>query len=305
MMKGAQNLARSKNSLDKLKDKRYRGAKEFLAAILRETGTEISLSKLEQYKKYKLLPPPQVVNDEEIYGEEHLERVKTIEHLRSKYGMSLKDISSILSMVASFGEQEIVTPGESSKEISRKEQIIQNASVIFEAKGYDRTTIDDIAQAAGIAKGTFYIYFNNKEELLLEVIKKLINQTIESIEAKSTGEKDFFKRIIIKGIEFVNLYLSKRDLLFVLIGQTVGNPRLARQLEEIHLNLVGPVIDDLRFGIRKGQVRPLNDLKTIAYGMIGMGMMIAYRLSLDQNADFQKAIEEVDSFIKAALAKSP
>ncbi len=299
-------MARNRSNSNKPEEELfYRGTKEFIDALYKEAGIKLTLARLEQYKRYNLLPLPEIIRGEEVYRKEHLKRIRTIEHLRYKYGMSLKDISSILSLVASFSEQKPGELGETVKEISRKEQIIQSASVIFEAKGYDRTTIDDIAQAAGIAKGTFYIYFNNKEELLLEVIKKLVDQTIESIEAKSSGEKDFFQRIIIKGIEFINLYLSKRDLLFVLIGQTVGNPRLARQLEEIHLSLVGPIIDDLRFGIKKEQVRPLDDLKTIAYALIGMGMMIAYRLSLDQNADFHKAIKEVDAFLRAALAKKP
>ena len=54
----------------------------------------------------------------------------------------------------------------------RKNEIIDTASHIFAQKGYDKTSVNDILNAIGIAKGTFYHYFKSKEEVLDAVITK-------------------------------------------------------------------------------------------------------------------------------------
>ncbi len=53
-----------------------------------------------------------------------------------------------------------------------KEKIIENALRIFAQEGFFKTTVDDIAQAAGIAKGTLYLYFKDKASLYVSVIEE-------------------------------------------------------------------------------------------------------------------------------------
>ena len=48
-----------------------------------------------------------------------------------------------------------------------KEKIIHSAMENFAKNGFDRTRMEDIAGAAGLAKGTLYLYFKNKEDTLL------------------------------------------------------------------------------------------------------------------------------------------
>ena len=51
-------------------------------------------------------------------------------------------------------------------EAARREQILQAARAAFARKGYERTTIKDIASEAGLAPGTLYLYFDNKRDIL-------------------------------------------------------------------------------------------------------------------------------------------
>jgi AcrR family transcriptional regulator len=282
----------------------FSGMEGLRRAYEKETGDEILISKIARYQKNRLLPPAETNGKEEIYNIQHLERLKMIEHLRSKYGMPVKDIAGIIGVVElAPGQEPVVETEAREREVSRREQIIRNASQIFEAKGFNGTTIDDIVQATGIAKGTFYIYFRNKEELLLEVIRKLVDETLEEIETKLGEEKDFFKRLLIKGSEFTDLYLQKSDLFNVLIGQTVGNPPLAQQLRDIYRLMAGPVIEDLRIGMEMGQLFQIDDIDTVAYCLVGMGQMVAYGLSLDSSYDPRKAIPTVYTLIRRALYK--
>jgi TetR/AcrR family fatty acid metabolism transcriptional regulator len=55
----------------------------------------------------------------------------------------------------------------------RRTQILDAASRVFSERGYHRTTVRDVARAAGIADGTIYLYFSSKQELLLALIARL------------------------------------------------------------------------------------------------------------------------------------
>lgn len=60
----------------------------------------------------------------------------------------------------------------------RKNEIINTAEKLFINKGYSKTTVNDILQQIGIAKGTFYYYFKSKEEVMDAVIMKIVNSDV-------------------------------------------------------------------------------------------------------------------------------
>ncbi|WP_128546424.1 TetR/AcrR family transcriptional regulator [Larkinella soli] len=52
-----------------------------------------------------------------------------------------------------------------------REEILQKAMRVFKRQGYHRTTMDDLARACGLLKGSFYHYFSSKEVLMKEVLR--------------------------------------------------------------------------------------------------------------------------------------
>ena len=56
---------------------------------------------------------------------------------------------------------------------NRAEQIIKTAEQLFHERGYDATSMDDLAQAVGILKGSLYYYVNSKEDLLFRIVEKV------------------------------------------------------------------------------------------------------------------------------------
>ncbi len=272
--------------------------KELARLYLEATHKKISPSTIVKYDDSGLLPAP-ATTDDAAPKRERVERLELLEAMREKYGMELADMASLLA--AGGGGEARETARESSDEASRRKPILRNAARLFSEKGYRGTTVDDIVQATGIAKGTFYIYFKSKEDLLIEVIKNLIADTVLEIEANIAGEKDFITRMMIKGQTFTRLYAENRDLFSVLIGETVGNPRLLHQLDEVYSALVDPVRDDLRVGVEKLGVREYGDLDTVAYALIGMSQMIGFRLSEGVNVDLNQALETLAFFLRRAL----
>ncbi|RJP26655.1 MAG: TetR family transcriptional regulator [Actinobacteria bacterium] len=267
-----------------------------------DTGSALTRSQVNRYLKEGLLPQPE---EGETFNENHLERLRMIEHLRSRYGISLRDISGLFGVIVGAAPGEVAEePEEERQAVDRGERIIANATELFAAKGYHGTTIDEIVQATGIAKGTFYIYFDSKEELLVEVIKRLIDNTLEKIdsELEKKEEKDFITRLETKGQEMLDLYLKRSELLYMLLGETVGNPRLMEQSREVYARLAARVEEDLREGIETGDIYPFADLKTISYALVGMGQSIAVLLSGDGEAQMEKTWRSMHEFIRRAFS---
>ena len=67
----------------------------------------------------------------------------------------------------------------------RKNEILDTAEELFARKGYEKTTIKDILETNMIAKGTFYYYFQSKEELMDAVVGRFIERGVEQARAIS------------------------------------------------------------------------------------------------------------------------
>ncbi|RWR15256.1 TetR/AcrR family transcriptional regulator [Siminovitchia fortis] len=65
----------------------------------------------------------------------------------------------------------------------RKTEILNAAEMLFTAKGYSETTVNDILREVGIAKGTFYYYFQSKEEVMDAIVQRFIDKGVEAAKA--------------------------------------------------------------------------------------------------------------------------
>jgi AcrR family transcriptional regulator len=62
-----------------------------------------------------------------------------------------------------------------------KEKIVQAAIHLFEERGYEKTTSNEIAAAAGVSVGSFYVYFTDKRQLLLNIFDRLADELYKNI----------------------------------------------------------------------------------------------------------------------------
>lgn len=92
-----------------------------------------------------------------------------------------------------------------SKEYNeRRNGILDAAGRLFSAKGYNKCTVKDILDVVGIAKGTFYYYFNSKEEVLDAIIERVTEiVAMRAEEAASNPE-------LLPVMKMLNIILSMR-----------------------------------------------------------------------------------------------
>ncbi len=70
----------------------------------------------------------------------------------------------------------------------RRREIVDAALRLFATKGYSATTVNDILEAVGIAKGTFYHHFTSKEEVMRAVVLQIVDRSTERAEAVAGDE---------------------------------------------------------------------------------------------------------------------
>ena len=78
----------------------------------------------------------------------------------------------------------------------RKQELLQIAYRLFVSRGYENTSVDEIIEEAGIAKGTYYYYFESKEQMLEEVIGMMIDREAEGARAVLDADIPIPQKII-------------------------------------------------------------------------------------------------------------
>src|ERR1700687_1631722 len=111
----------------------------------------------------------------------------------------------------------------------RREAITAAALEEFSARGFAATRLDDVARRAGVAKGTIYLYFRDKESLFQELVRTMVNPLVGAI--TTAPLRDVPIRAVVEMIVdvFINEILSTRrkDVLRLIISEGPRFPKLA------------------------------------------------------------------------------
>ena len=88
-------------------------------------------------------------------------------------------------------------------ESAKRRQIVEGARAMFLAQGFDAASMNDIARAAGVSKGTLYVYFKNKEELFEAIIEHECEAQAEGIFELDHGDHDVEAVLTRLGVAYV------------------------------------------------------------------------------------------------------
>jgi AcrR family transcriptional regulator len=61
---------------------------------------------------------------------------------------------------------------QTAEDSAKRRQIVQGARAVFLERGFDAASMSDIARAAGVSKGTLYVYFADKEQLFEAIVRE-------------------------------------------------------------------------------------------------------------------------------------
>jgi len=183
---------------------------------------------------------------------------------------------------------------------ARRQALIEAAVAVFSAKGVSAASVDDIVRAAGVAKGTFYLYFATKDDAVNAVATSMVEGVADRIGAVATDpSRSPVERLLAfgSGVREVGDEPYERDLIEVfhrpenrVLHDRIGERALARLTPAM-----ATIIAD---GIELGQFRRQDPLRGAAYVMACFGALHDVVGAPD---DVTSAVDELNVFVLSAL----
>jgi AcrR family transcriptional regulator len=170
---------------------------------------------------------------------------------------------------------------------SRRAAVLAVARRIFADKGYHATSIDDLIEAAGIARGTFYLYFESKRAIFDELLDGLL-ETIQSLVHRidvGEGAPPPVDQMdgIVDGV--LDALSANRELARILLREAVGiDADFDRKLSDFYGRLRGMIASAITTGQKMGLVRAC-DAELVAHCILGLVKEVVHWTLIEKNAD--------------------
>lgn len=97
---------------------------------------------------------------------------------------------------------------------------MESAERLFSSNGYRNTTIKDITSGAGLAVGSFYLYFESKKQLYIYIMKRFSMQMQEYLDSRCAGVEDVIEKQVSYIVEFVR-YAQQNPACYNLIFESI------------------------------------------------------------------------------------
>jgi len=145
---------------------------------------------------------------------------------------------------------------------------------VFAEKGFHGASVSDVIARAGVARGTFYLYFDGKREVfdaVLDGILARLRGQIRPVLLPASRDDAVVLTQLRGNVErVVGLLMGNRGLVRLLVNEAAGLDSPVRvRLEEFHRALGGWMAESLEEGQRFHIVRP-GDTQVMAHGLLGM-----------------------------------
>ncbi len=257
----------------------------------------ISSSTVYDYLRSGLLQQPfKKSPTKSFYTNDHLERLNEIREFREQ-GISISDLKKYYNRIKKEPDAPDVYE-------TVRIEIIDKALELFSKYHYDNTKISDITKELNIGSGTFYRYFDSKEELFLGCLERLPVVLVPT-DAWHEVEKeiDFILRLKKRGYAMLNAFPSYIGILnYAKQALGGGDSNLAGKAAECIKKLIAPLKKDIETAIAQGRVRKDVDVEMCAYLLLGINETFGYRTLIEPDYSVEYGFGVIEDFINHALA---
>jgi AcrR family transcriptional regulator len=193
----------------------------------------------------------------------------------------------------------IVKDRTSRREV-RRQELVEAAAAVFSAKGVSATSVDDIVRAAGVAKGTFYLYFATKTDAVNAVAARMVERVAERIEAVAADPaRSPIERLLAFGAEVRQVGDQPYERELIEVFHRPENQALHDRIGEQALVRLAPAMAAIiTAGIEAGAFRAQDALRAATFVMACFGSL--HDIVIDP-AEVPDAIREVDAFVLRGL----
>jgi AcrR family transcriptional regulator len=175
----------------------------------------------------------------------------------------------------------------------RRKAILDAAMALFDRQGYASTTVDDVAAAAGISKGSVYNYFESKQDLFTQLFNQAILQDEADVDALLAGPMpagrklcmmlDYWYRGVARDLRIGRLTLE----FWAAAARDTRSGALAENLHAAYERWLGRISRIIQQGLDRGEVDPAAvpaDHATLFLGLLH-GLMLHVILGIGSPVD--------------------
>jgi AcrR family transcriptional regulator len=188
---------------------------------------------------------------------------------------------------------------------ARRAQVLRHAKRIFARKGYHRTNVADIIARARIARGTFYLYFQNKKDLFEELLEQVVTELTTRIQRlrPGPGEPDPVDQLRANLSRVLKYALAERELTDILLNHSTGFDReLDEKIQNFYDRVAALIQRSLDLGVEMNLVRAA-DTRAVSYAILGGIKEVISMLSRSQNTNIDALVEEILQFGLGGVAR--
>ena len=186
---------------------------------------------------------------------------------------------------------------------TRKAQIVGAAAKCFQTKGYENTTIDDIAAQYGLSKGSIYWYYSSKKEIMMDFFRWWMQEMFEAMTEITLNEDSSRDAILAMGRFFIDQLKSDYRLystLMVIWGTAYEDDAVRQMSADLYQLYDEMIVNLLTQGEERGEFT-VGDKKAIGAILMSFGDGILARQVVANDLDLDRVGQSLQEVIKAIL----
>ncbi|HEY8431436.1 MAG TPA: TetR/AcrR family transcriptional regulator [Sandaracinaceae bacterium] len=188
----------------------------------------------------------------------------------------------------------------------RRADLLAAARDVFVEKGFAAASVDDIVLRAGVARGTFYLYFHDKRaifEALVDDFLSRISECVKSIDL-SPGAAPPVEQLRANIRRVVALSLSEPTIVKLALFDATGlDPELDEKLHGYYEALRALIAESLELGQELGMVRGGDRRVMVAIGLGGLKEVLVDAVRGQVTPDAEAITEEIMRFLASGLLR--
>ncbi|WP_375056070.1 TetR/AcrR family transcriptional regulator [Zobellella sp. DQSA1] len=138
-------------------------------------------------------------------------------------------------------------------QLRRREDLVRAALKVFDERGFEGARIDDVAREAEVAKGTVYLYFENKEALFQGVVRDVVGPALKAVELAAELESSGASERLERQVRAFGKYLGSGDLRIILRLMIAEGSKNESLRHFYYSTIVAPGMEAIRRCLRDGE----------------------------------------------------
>ncbi|AKO92973.1 TetR family transcriptional regulator [Priestia filamentosa] len=188
------------------------------------------------------------------------------------------------------------------KSDDKYKRILQASIEVISEKGLHKASISEIAKQAGIAQGTFYLYFKSKHDLIPAIADYLLTLTLKSVQEEVKEGESFWDTLKVLIVDTFKITEKHKDIIVLVYSGLAFNHSLDKWelVYEPYYSWIGNVMEK---AVKQNEIRSTTNVKWTSKTIINLIENAAerYYIGQEQDQSLEKYQAELFNFIKRSL----